>query len=522
MDIARGDQADSLVRNFTHVAESYDELPYDDRPIFRTHPGRLAASARLFGLKPVPLEHARVLELGCAAGANIIPLAVFYPDARFLGIDLGRVQIEDGQRRIAAMGIGNIELRCESITDFPRDAGEFDYIICHGVYSWVPAPVREAILALCSRHLSPDGIAYISYNVLPGWRVLQPLRDALRALLPREASIPDRARLGRRLVTYLAEMTPDKSSYGAALRQLPEQVADSSDAYLYHEFMEEVNDAFLFSEFVADAGRHDLAYLCETELSPMFAERYGEEFAGKLAQSTRDDVISHEQMLDILSGNTFRTTLLVPGAKLPEIDRAISMHRLAELHFVPSYLYSCRREADIVSIVNRAGQSFDYDDPVVQRLIERLFGGILRSHTFEDLLAGFADQDLEDVTEALVAMVMGGMVILNDTALPIGGAGEYPCANAVARADAAMGRHTTATRMHVSVEVDEFGRYLLPRLDGTRSVSEIAASVAADLDSGAIELSAPDGVVPGDQTAIARAMVDAALANLAAHGLLEG
>jgi SAM-dependent methyltransferase len=226
MDLMRENQADLLESNFSSVADSYDELPYDDRPIFRTHPGRMAANARLFGMNPPPVETARVLELGCAAGANIIPLAVFYPGAEFVGIDLGRRQIEDGVRRISGLGLANIELRCESITDLPHDAGSFDYIICHGVYSWVPEPVREAILALCRRHLSPNGVAYVSYNVLPGWRAMQPLRDALRALVPKDASIADRARLGRRLASYLAQMTPDRTPYGAMLQQLPRHIGN--------------------------------------------------------------------------------------------------------------------------------------------------------------------------------------------------------------------------------------------------------------------------------------------------------
>ena len=522
MDLMRENQADLLESNFSSVADSYDELPYDDRPIFRTHPGRMAANARLFGMNPPPVETARVLELGCAAGANIIPLAVFYPGAEFVGIDLGRRQIEDGVRRISGLGLANIELRCESITDLPHDAGSFDYIICHGVYSWVPEPVREAILALCRRHLSPNGVAYVSYNVLPGWRAMQPLRDALRALVPKDASIADRARLGRRLASYLAQMTPDRTPYGAMLQQLPRHIEESSDAYLFHEYMEDVNDPCLFSDFVDAAGRHRLAYLCETELAPMFAERFGAEFAEKLQASTRDDVISHEQMLDILSGNTFRTTLLVQAEQLPAIDRQLSVERLAGLLFLPSYLYSCRRDGDIVSIVSRSGQETQYDDPVVQRLIERLFQGILRSHAFDDLMDGFSEADLPDVIDALVAMVMAGIVILMDVPVATGDVGMFPRASALAQADARMGRNNTATRMHVSVQLDDLGRFLLPRLDGQTPVAGLEAALAQGLHKGDLRIEGPDAPPPGtDMAEVARLAVAQALRALADYGLLE-
>ena len=137
---------DELSASLALVAERYDELPYNSQPFSRTHPLRLAGIARLFGHEAPAMARARVLELGCAAGGNIIPLAALYPEAQFLGVDLGRRQVADAQDRIARLGLTNIEIRCQSITDLPEDAGAFDYIISHGVYSWVPAAVREALL----------------------------------------------------------------------------------------------------------------------------------------------------------------------------------------------------------------------------------------------------------------------------------------------------------------------------------------------------------------------------------------
>src|SRR5436309_1556438 len=113
-------------------------------------PGNVSVAAAMIGssastalglarLDPTYISVARVLELGCAAGGNIIPLAARNPNASFIGIDLSSAQVESGRARIAQLGLSNIELRCESFSDAAAPDAAFDYIVCHGVYSWVPA-----------------------------------------------------------------------------------------------------------------------------------------------------------------------------------------------------------------------------------------------------------------------------------------------------------------------------------------------------------------------------------------------
>ncbi|MFN2536517.1 MAG: methyltransferase domain-containing protein, partial [Mycobacteriales bacterium] len=148
---------------------TYDDVPYGVATHAATHPGRLAAIATLFGAGPPAVESARVLELGCALGGNIIPMAVAYPGSSYLGIDLSGRQIADGQRTVAQLGLTNIELRHASITDVDDSDGQFDYVICHGVYSWVPPEVQDKILDICARNLAAGGVAVVSYNTYPGW-----------------------------------------------------------------------------------------------------------------------------------------------------------------------------------------------------------------------------------------------------------------------------------------------------------------------------------------------------------------
>src|SRR5262245_14549100 len=162
------------------AGNSYDEVPYESHPYGQTHPSRLATIATLFGLTPPPVAKCRVLELGCASGGNIVPMAELLPESWFVGVDLSGRQIADGERIVRAAGRTNVRLRHASILDVDDSYGPFDYILCHGVFSWVPDVVREKILDICSKHLTPNGVAYVSYNTYPGWHMRGMIRDMMR------------------------------------------------------------------------------------------------------------------------------------------------------------------------------------------------------------------------------------------------------------------------------------------------------------------------------------------------------
>src|SRR5205085_5907592 len=159
------------------VRETYERVPYPSGAQHHTHPDHVAALAILTGLDPAPPQRARVLELGCADGSNLIPMAAELADSRFVGIDLSPRQIENGRAMAGEMALENLELRAMSILDADVSLGQFDYIICHGVFSWVTTDVQEKILEICRANLAPNGVAYVSYNTYPGWRLREAARD---------------------------------------------------------------------------------------------------------------------------------------------------------------------------------------------------------------------------------------------------------------------------------------------------------------------------------------------------------
>lgn len=161
------------------MSNDYDAVEYPHAPITTADPDRIAVMGALFGMQPVAPSRCRVLELGCGSGGNLIPLADRHPDSTFFGVDLSPAAIAQGQRRIDALGLTNLRLEQMDVMDFPPAAGEFDFIVAHGLLSWVPPPVRDRVLAIAGRHLAPQGIAYVSYNAYPGCHLRAMWRDMM-------------------------------------------------------------------------------------------------------------------------------------------------------------------------------------------------------------------------------------------------------------------------------------------------------------------------------------------------------
>jgi SAM-dependent methyltransferase len=158
-------------------AAAYDEVPYPDFPYEFTQPDRMAALAVLHGLTPPRPATARVLELGCGAGGNVLAIAAERPGVRALGVDLAARPVAAAQATARAAGIHNATFGVGDVRAL-GDVGEFDYVIAHGLYAWVPPDVREAVMAAIAERLSPDGIAFVSYNAHPGGQLARALRDA--------------------------------------------------------------------------------------------------------------------------------------------------------------------------------------------------------------------------------------------------------------------------------------------------------------------------------------------------------
>ena len=177
---------DSAQGTLFDLARKYDTIPYAAQSNALSHPTHLATVGTLLGLTPAPATRARVLEVGCSDGTNLLPMAYTLPDAQFVGCDISSHAIAQAKRSASELGLRNVEFVQRDLATLIDDAPSFDYIVAHGVYSWVPASVRDALLSLAHARLTQNGLMFVSFNVYPGchvreatWRMLHHHVDAI-------------------------------------------------------------------------------------------------------------------------------------------------------------------------------------------------------------------------------------------------------------------------------------------------------------------------------------------------------
>jgi methyltransferase-like protein/2-polyprenyl-3-methyl-5-hydroxy-6-metoxy-1,4-benzoquinol methylase len=291
-------------------ANSYDLVPYESHPFRHTHPNHLATIGILSGMRPAPVTHCRVLELGCAAGGNLIPMAVQFPDSRFVGVDLSAREVAEGVVTIERLGLNNIEIRHANILEIDEAFGNFDYIIAHGVFSWVPPEIQDGMFRIIAQRLNPHGIAFISYNCNPGWYMRGLVRDMMRYHALNFSSHKIQTRQARVLLDFLASsVAKDGNAYSGLLRQEVEFLRHHSDDYLFHEHLEALNIPLFFHQFMEKAGAHRLQYLAEANIRTMMASNLPDGVEKALRVMATDQV-QMEQYMDFLRNRSFRETLL--------------------------------------------------------------------------------------------------------------------------------------------------------------------------------------------------------------------
>ncbi len=291
----------------------YDLVPYPSGAFTATHPMYLQLLGRISGIDAPDINTCRYLEIGCSDGGNLIPMAMALPNAEFIGLDLSQVQIESGRAAMAELGIQNITLIHGDIVDYKTLLdGKFDYIMSHGVFSWIPKSAQKATLEICRDYMQPNGVAYISYNVLPGWHLFRITRDFINFHVRNLTDPAEKIQAARALLNSF-EFSSEPATMNAhqmALRQASELLANQTDTYMFHDFMEDINDPFYFSDFTALASEFDLQYLANAYGSGVVWQQSEDSSRDAFLAENSKSVIDHEQYLDFFSSNAFRQTLL--------------------------------------------------------------------------------------------------------------------------------------------------------------------------------------------------------------------
>ncbi|MCU0713154.1 MAG: class I SAM-dependent methyltransferase [Pirellula sp.] len=507
------------------AASTYDEVPYGSYPVPASHPDRLYSMAKLFGMNPVPPENARILEIGCAGGGNLLPMASMFPNAQCVGVELSQVQCDYGSEAIKFTDFKNASIKQGSVTDIDASFGKFDYILCHGVFSWVPEFVREAILRVSSENLTDQGIAFISYNAQPGWYMRGMIRGMMIEHVRQIEEPIKKISQARALLKFLVDSNHNVNTpHAIFLRSEAELLAKMPDSYILHEHLEDTNHAFYFRDFIALAAKFNLQFLGEASIASTWPGNLSSEAQKGL--NPINDAIARGHYMDCITGRTFRETYLVKSSS--KVDRNLEDSRLMPLRF--SGKFETVNDANVTdgstSFKLKNGQIIHTQDPIVKGALEILTSLHPESRTADEIVTELEnrkisfdsrEQTVNKILSTLVHGVLGGWIEFRY--LPDRMQNKVtrrPTVTTWARVQALANKYVTNQR-HEFIRIDDAQRQIIPMLDGTRTLDDIISEVSVLLSTGLLTVSVKGNV---DSKEIPKAVVAQVLTQLAQNAML--
>jgi methyltransferase-like protein/SAM-dependent methyltransferase len=482
---------------------TYDAIPYPSNPFRQTRPERLAAVAKLFGLDAPPAENCRVLEIGCSMGGNLLVMAQDHPRSQFIGFDSSSRQITEGWKTIELLGLKNIQLKHLDILDFGQDFGEFDYIISHGVFSWVPPRVQNKMLEICQRHLAANGVAYLSYNTYPGWHIREIVRDMMLYRGMQFADPAARLTQAKLLVEFVAQATRGADTpYQRLVQSELKHIAQMEDYYLHHEHLEVHNQPVYFHEMAKKLAVNGLQYLGEADFSMMVSTNFSPEVAKTLNELGAHDIVQMEQYMDFVRCRYFRKTLICrSGVKLNRtLMPAVVKDLLLSSDAVPVPAGTMLDPAQTVTFQASGGSKVTCRSPLTKIALRTLQREGPMPVAFADLLArckaeaaqeGYASEEANAeeflAGEMLTCMAAGVVEWRLTPVLFTTSVGGTPAATPLARLEADRGYKVTNLRGE-SVVLDEIHRQTLKQLDGNRDIGQLTEALMSALRRGDLVL----------------------------------
>ena len=357
----------SVAKDASDVIESlknsYNELVYPSKSFGVTSVNSLEAKAKLWGLNPVPAKEARVLELGCSMGGNIIGQAVYHPEASYVGVDLSGSQIEIGNEIIEAIEFNNVKLVEQDILKIDKDFGIFDYIIVHGIWSWVPDVVKDKILEICNVNLSERGVAYISYNVYPGWHRLNQVREMMMFATQNDQGMDllERTEKGISFVYHMNELIKESKDIVPTLEWKTnsfDSALEHKTYYIAHEYLEPINDPVYVSDFIKRAKNYNMVYVADTDFQLSAITWMKQERRKLIDTISGGDWNTKEQILDFYYDTQFRRSLLCheSQAHLLRHNEEFLIETLDSLYF---------------GMVNKGKELKDTDNAIEQAIVNQ-------------------------------------------------------------------------------------------------------------------------------------------------------
>jgi SAM-dependent methyltransferase len=356
-------------------------------------------------------ESFRYLELGCGLGRTLTTLAAANPKAEFVGVDVNPNHTAFVEEDIAAGELDNARVLTADFSSLPDDLGLFDFIAVHGVISWVSPQVRDQVVDISRKHLAPGGLFLVSYNAMPGWAHLQPIRGILRQYAQLRQG--DASLKVREAMAYLVLLRDKQAKYfvdnpGAAA--YVDGLLKQDIQYLAHEFLHEYWSPFYFSEVSELLAPAELGYVGGL---PVFTNFWDlcikPEFHDLFRTSTSRLVV--EAHKDFCTNTAFRWDIYGKGCRiLPTISERV-------LRVDDVYYRNTRPDLTLPYQVNLGQVTSTVKGELYEALIDLFAGGSLK---ISEILAAerLAPASDEEVVGALDAGVAMGMFEITAQPLP--------------------------------------------------------------------------------------------------------
>jgi hypothetical protein len=275
-------------------------------------------------------------ELGCGRGVTSLALAASHRRGKFVACDINPAHVRGAAELARTAGVDNVAFMERSFgAMLSEDVPGFDFITLHGIYSWVAKSVRDEICAFIRQKLKPGGLVMVSYNAMPGWAHIDPVR---RMMLEYAANVPgssiDKA---RQAFTYVKFLADNKAGYFAANPAAAGHLSSIQAAdgrYVAHEYMAPFSTPFYFADVAADMRGAGLAYAGNMAPVQNYPGQSVPPAFRELMRTSQDRMIL-ETHRDFIANTRFRNDLFAlqpPSGKasaMPDANLSATAYRLA-------------------------------------------------------------------------------------------------------------------------------------------------------------------------------------------------
>lgn len=255
------------------------------------------------------------LEIGCGNGLSANGLAATNAHANFFAFDFNPAHIQNAQALARDAGLRNVQFFEDSFEEaLRRELPPMDYIVLHGIYSWVNAANRDLIVALIRRLLKPGGMVYISYNCLPGWSNKAPLRRLMTEYASRRGGpMGERVEAARDFLGTMKEAGMRYFNANPSGAVFADHLISQNVSYLAHEYMNADWELFYHADIVRDMAAAKLTFAASATLAENVDGATMMPAVAALVRAESDPVL-RETLRDFAVNQQFRRDLFLRGA----------------------------------------------------------------------------------------------------------------------------------------------------------------------------------------------------------------